>query len=126
MCAGVPMWVACLALASAALSFPVRAPERTQPRNASIVANMNEKGSHLTSKVPPAKVARAVELARHHLSRLRHSSAPPAAVMLELILNAWVAQTITSAADLGVADALADGPRPASSWQTGSAPTRTL
>ena len=30
--------------------------------------------------------------------------------MLELILNAWVAQTITAAADLGVADALADGP----------------
>lgn len=30
--------------------------------------------------------------------------------MMELILNAWVAQAITSAADLGVADALADGP----------------
>nr|WP_244275500.1 acetylserotonin O-methyltransferase [Mycobacterium europaeum] len=29
---------------------------------------------------------------------------------MELILNAWVAQAITSAADLGVADALADGP----------------
>jgi O-methyltransferase domain/Dimerisation domain len=71
---------------------------------------MNEKGSHLTSKVPPAKVARAVERARHHLSRLRQRLAPPAAVMLELILNAWVAQAITSVADLGVADALAEGP----------------
>ncbi|OBF78386.1 hydroxyneurosporene methyltransferase [Mycobacterium sp. 852002-51613_SCH5001154] len=71
---------------------------------------MNEKGSHLTSKVPPVKVARAVERTRHHLSRLRQRSAPPAAVMMELILNAWVAQAITSAADLGVADALADGP----------------
>jgi SAM-dependent methyltransferase len=64
----------------------------------------------LTSKVPPAKVARAVERARHHLSRLRQRSAPPAAAMMELILNAWVAQAITTAADLGVADALAAGP----------------
>lgn len=71
-----------------------------------------EKGSHLRSKVPPAKVARAVERARHHLSRLRQRAAPPAAAMLELILNAWVAQAITTAADLGVADALADGPLP--------------
>ncbi|WP_096288610.1 methyltransferase [Mycobacterium ahvazicum] len=63
----------------------------------------------MTSKVPPAKVARVVERARHHLSRLRQRSAPPAAVMMELILNAWVAQSIASAADLGVADALADG-----------------
>jgi hypothetical protein len=30
--------------------------------------------------------------------------------MMELIMNAWVAQAITTAADLGVADALADGP----------------
>ena len=64
----------------------------------------------MTSKVPPARVARAVERVRHHLSRLRQRSAPPAAVMMELILNAWVAQAITTAADLGVADALADGP----------------
>lgn len=66
----------------------------------------------MTSKVPPVKVARAVERARCHLSRLRQGFAPPAAVMLELIMNAWVAQAITSAADLGVADALADGPLP--------------
>lgn len=64
----------------------------------------------MTSKVPPARVARAVERARHHLSRLRQRSAPPAAVLMELILNAWVAQAIATAADLGVADALAAGP----------------
>lgn len=64
----------------------------------------------MTDRVPPTKVARAVERARQHLSRLRQRFAPPAAVMLELILNAWVAQAITTAADLGVADALADGP----------------
>jgi len=71
---------------------------------------MSEKGSQLTSKVPPAKVARALEHARHHLSRLHQRTAPPAAVMLELIMNAWVAQAITTAADLGVAEALAAGP----------------
>ncbi|WP_297595521.1 methyltransferase [Mycobacterium sp.] len=64
----------------------------------------------MTSRVPPVTVARAVDRVRHHLSRLRQRSAPPAAAMMELILNAWVAQAITSAADLGVADALADGP----------------
>ncbi|WAC93618.1 methyltransferase [Mycobacterium sp. Aquia_213] len=64
----------------------------------------------LTSKVPPAKVARAVERARQHLSRLRQRFAPPPAVMMELILNAWVAQAIATAADLGVADALENGP----------------
>ncbi|CDO89273.1 hydroxyneurosporene-O-methyltransferase [Mycobacterium triplex] len=74
------------------------------------LANVSERGSHLTSKVPPTKVVRAVELARQHLARLRQRFAPPPAVMLELILNAWVAQAITTAADLGVADALAAGP----------------
>lgn len=34
----------------------------------------------------------------------------PAKAMQGLILGAWVAQTITAVADLGVADALADGP----------------
>lgn len=30
--------------------------------------------------------------------------------MLEMLLNGWAAQAVTTAADLGVADALADGP----------------
>ncbi|WP_156673296.1 methyltransferase [Mycobacterium sp. E3251] len=34
----------------------------------------------------------------------------PARAMQELLLGAWVSQTITAVADLGVADALADGP----------------
>ncbi|MCV7417126.1 methyltransferase [Mycolicibacterium litorale] len=65
-----------------------------------------------TSKVPPVRVARAVEGLRYGLDRLRQRSAPPSAVMLEKILGAWVAQGITVAADLKVADALADGPLP--------------
>jgi DNA-binding transcriptional ArsR family regulator len=35
---------------------------------------------------------------------------PPPAAMLEMITNAWAAQAITAAADLGIADALAGGP----------------
>ncbi|MGE2712990.1 methyltransferase [Mycolicibacterium litorale] len=65
-----------------------------------------------TSKVPPVRVARAVERFRHVLDRLHQRSAPPAAVMMDKILGAWVAQGITVAADLKVADALADGPLP--------------
>jgi C-methyltransferase len=61
-------------------------------------------------KVPPAKVARVVERLRHHLHRLHQRSAPAAAVMFELVLGAWVAQAIHAAAELGIADALAEGP----------------
>lgn len=41
---------------------------------------------------------------------LDQQASSPAKAMLELILGAMVAQTITAVADLGVADALADGP----------------
>ena len=37
---------------------------------------------------------------------------PPTAQLHELIFGAWTSQTITAVADLGVADALADGPLP--------------
>lgn len=62
------------------------------------------------AKVPPAGLVRAVERVRHHLRRLHQRTAPPPAAMLEMILGAWVAQGIAAAAQLGVADALADGP----------------
>ncbi|MGB6514454.1 methyltransferase [Mycobacterium sp.] len=61
-------------------------------------------------KIPSAKVARVMERARHHLNRLHQRMAPPHAAMMELIMGAWIAQAITAAADLGVADALANGP----------------
>ena len=35
---------------------------------------------------------------------------PPPIAMLELITELWAAQAITAAADLGIADALANGP----------------
>jgi len=63
-------------------------------------------------KVPPAKVARIVERFRHHLYRLHQRSAPAAAVMLELLTGAWVAQAIQVAAELRIADVLAEHPLP--------------
>jgi C-methyltransferase len=63
-----------------------------------------------TSKVPPAKVARIVEWIRHHLYRLNQRLVPAPAAMMEMIIATWTSQAITVAAELGVADALADGP----------------
>ena len=57
-------------------------------------------------KMPPPKVVRVVERARHILGRLHQRSAPPAAAMLDKIFGAWIAQGIAVAADLKVADAL--------------------
>jgi hypothetical protein len=65
-----------------------------------------------SAKVPSAKVIRLVERARHHLSRLHQRTAPPEAVMMELLTAACVSQGISVAADLGLADALAQGPLP--------------
>ncbi len=62
------------------------------------------------SKLPPAKVARAIELARYQLARLHRSMAPAPVVMMEMVIDMWAAQAITAAADLGIADALANGP----------------
>ena len=63
-------------------------------------------------KVPPARVARAVEWARHHLYGLHQRLTPAPAAMMEMIVAGWMSQAITVAAQLGVADALADGPLP--------------
>jgi C-methyltransferase len=65
-----------------------------------------------TAKVPPAKLARVVERVRHHLYRLNQRLTPAPAAMIEMILAGWTSQAITVAAQLGVADALADGPLP--------------
>src|SRR6516225_962991 len=62
------------------------------------------------SKVPPAKVVRAIETVRHHLGQLHRRMVPPPIAMLEMISDAWATQAITAAADLGIADALAKGP----------------
>jgi hypothetical protein len=63
-----------------------------------------------TVKVPPTKLARAIERVRHHLLRFQQRIVPPPLVMSELILGAWISQAITVAADLGLADAVAEAP----------------
>jgi C-methyltransferase len=64
----------------------------------------------MTAKVPPAAAARVVEWMRHHLYRLNQRLMPAPATMMEMIIAAWVSQAISVAAELGVADALADRP----------------
>jgi C-methyltransferase len=64
------------------------------------------------ARVPPAKLARLVERIRHHLYRLHQRLLPAPAAMMEMIIATWASQAITVAAQLGVADALADGPLP--------------
>jgi C-methyltransferase len=64
----------------------------------------------MTTQVPPAGVARMVERVRHHLSRLQQRLVPPPAAMMEMIIASWTSQAISAAAELGVADALDDGP----------------
>lgn len=63
-----------------------------------------------TQKVPPAKLVRAVEHVRHVIGRAHRRTVPPSAAMMEMIVGAWRAQGIAVAAELKVADALADGP----------------
>jgi O-methyltransferase domain/Dimerisation domain len=64
----------------------------------------------IPTKVPPVQLVTAVQRVRHHLLRLHQSLAPAPAVMAELIMAAWLAQTITVAADLRIADALKEKP----------------
>jgi C-methyltransferase len=64
----------------------------------------------MSARIPPLKLARLVERARHHLALIHLRMAPPYAAMMELILGAWTAQAITVAVNLGVADVLDRGP----------------
>jgi C-methyltransferase len=64
----------------------------------------------MTARVPPAQVARVVEWCRHHLYRLHQRLAPAPAAMMEMIIATWTSQALAVAAELGVADALAEGP----------------
>lgn len=62
------------------------------------------------SKLPPTKVVRAIEVARDQLSRLRRRMAPAPLVMMEMVVDMWAGQAISATVDLGIADALAEGP----------------
>ncbi|OBK24147.1 hydroxyneurosporene methyltransferase [Mycobacterium asiaticum] len=64
----------------------------------------------MPTKAPPVPFVRAIDTARHYLARLHQRLVPPPVAMMEMISNAWVSQAIVAAAELGIADALADGP----------------
>jgi O-methyltransferase domain/Dimerisation domain len=64
----------------------------------------------MASKVPPVRVVRAIELVRHRIAQLHRRLVPAPISMMEMVVEGWAAQAITAAADLGIADALANGP----------------
>jgi C-methyltransferase len=59
---------------------------------------------------PPVPLVRALERVRHHLYRLHQKLVPPPVAVTELIMGHMAGQAIAVAAELRVADALADGP----------------
>src|ERR1700756_4562589 len=65
-----------------------------------------------TAKVPPAKLARAVEWIRHYLYRLHQRLTPAPAAMMEMIVAPWKSQAIPGGAPPGGAHALTNGPLP--------------
>jgi Dimerisation domain len=65
------------------------------------------------SKLPPVRVARAVDAVRRRLRRVEQRMAPAPAAVLDLITGAWVSRAIYTATKFGIADALSDGPRSA-------------
>lgn len=66
----------------------------------------------MLTKIPPT-AARLLEGTRRLISHIYQRSAPPHEAMLELILTGATSQAITAAVQLGIAEALADGPLPA-------------
>ncbi|WP_280236545.1 methyltransferase [Nocardia cyriacigeorgica] len=63
------------------------------------------------AKLPPRALVQAVERARAVLAAAHRRMVPGHVALLEMIAAGWLTQAIHAAADLGVADALADGPR---------------
>ena len=71
---------------------------------------MPDKAPTSRPKLPPARVARAVERVRHHVGRLYQRLAPPPITVIDMIFGAFLSQAISASAQLGIADALAAGP----------------
>ena len=64
-------------------------------------------------KLPPVRIARAVDSVRRRLRRFERKLQPPGPSMLDLITSGWVAQGVYSVTKLGIVEALRDGPRSA-------------
>ncbi|MET0283665.1 MAG: methyltransferase [Polyangiales bacterium] len=61
--------------------------------------------------LPPVWLARRIERVRNALQLAQRRSTLPPVALLELAMGAWLSQALVAAAELGVADALAQGPR---------------
>ncbi len=64
-------------------------------------------------RVPPARVVRLVDAARTALQKVTRSMVPANVALLETAQGAWVSQALYVAAELGIADVLANGPKTA-------------
>ncbi|PXX60190.1 hydroxyneurosporene-O-methyltransferase [Nocardia tenerifensis] len=62
-------------------------------------------------RMPPPGLVRVVELLRNGLAIAYRRLVPGQLAVMELLAAGWLTQAIHAAAELGVADALADGPR---------------
>ncbi|MEV6771718.1 methyltransferase [Nocardia sp. NPDC051030] len=63
------------------------------------------------SKVPPLPLLRGLELFRNGLAKLHRRTVPGHIALLELHMTGYLSQAIGAAAELGIADALAERPR---------------
>ncbi|MFI6867497.1 methyltransferase [Nocardia sp. NPDC050406] len=61
--------------------------------------------------VPPPPLVRAIGLLRDGLAALHRRLVPGHLALLELQMTGYLSQSITAAAELGIADALVDGPK---------------
>lgn len=94
------------------LHIPLAVP--TTPRRAFTPAGketaVRPRTAPLASSTPPVAVVRALQWIRHHLLRLHQKLVPAPLAMTELLMGQMVSQAIAAAAELGLAQALADGP----------------
>jgi O-methyltransferase/methyltransferase family protein len=73
---------------------------------------MAEQTASLPFPTPPVPLVRALERTRHYLHRLHQKLVPAQVAMTELLMGHMVSQGIAVAAELRLADALANGPLP--------------
>lgn len=71
---------------------------------------MDRQTAPLPFPTPPVPLVRALERTRHYLQRLHQQLVPAPVAMTELLMGHMVSQSIAVAAELRVADALANGP----------------
>jgi C-methyltransferase len=71
---------------------------------------MAEQTATVPSAMPPVVLVRALERVRHYLYRLHQKLVPAPLAMTEMLMGHAVSQAIAVAAELRLADALADGP----------------